>query len=159
MTERIPTAWAEVRLRLVQARNYWIVTHRPDGRPHAAPVWGVWLDGRVCFSTSPDAVKARNLTADARVVVNLESADNVVILEGTAAPLEGADLARADELYAAKYVLPRTGERIGIGTGPAWAVTPQIGHSWSEVAFPETMTRWRFGAPGAEPVAEANSYG
>jgi PPOX class probable F420-dependent enzyme len=159
MTERIPTAWAEVRLRLEQARNYWIVTHRPDGRPHAAPVWGVWMDGRVCFSTSPDAVKARNLVADPRVVVHLDSADNVVILEGTAAPLDGADLGRADELYTAKYVVPRTGERIGIGTGPAWAVTPALGHTWSEVVFPETMTRWRFGPPGTEPTAEENSYG
>jgi PPOX class probable F420-dependent enzyme len=159
MTERIPTAWAEVRLRLEQARSYWIVTHRPDGRPHAAPVWGVWLDGRVCFSTSPAAVKARNLEADPRVVVHLESADNVVVLEGTAERLGGADLDRADELYAAKYVLPRTGERIGIGTGPAWAVTPDVGHTWAEVVFPETMTRWRFGAVGADPTPEENSYG
>jgi len=159
MTERIPTAWPEVRLRLEQARSYWIVTHRPDGRPHAAPVWGVWLSGRVCFSTSADAVKARNLAADPRVVVNLESADNVVILEGTAGHLDDDELRRADELYAAKYVEPRTGGRLGIGTGPVWAVTPQVGHSWSEVAFPETMTRWRFGPAGTDPVAEVNSYG
>ncbi|MEI6136703.1 MAG: pyridoxamine 5'-phosphate oxidase family protein [Chloroflexota bacterium] len=30
--------------RLRTAMNYWIATTRPDGRPHAAPVWGVWLD-------------------------------------------------------------------------------------------------------------------
>ncbi len=155
MTERIPTAWAEVRLRLEQARNYWIVTHRPDGRPHAAPVWGVWLGGRLYFGTSPDAVKARNLVADPRVAVHLESADNLVIVEGTAALTE--DVARADELYAAKYVLPRTGERCGL-PGPAWVVTPVIGHSWAEIAFPETMTRWRFGPPGTDPAPEANSY-
>ena len=158
MTERIPTAWAEVRLRIEQARSYWIVTHRPDGRPHAAPVWGVWLDGRVCFGTSPESVKARNIAADPRVVVHLESADNVVILEGTAEPMEDADLRRADKVYAAKYVLPRTGDRCRLN-GPAWAVTPVIGHSWAEIAFPETMTRWRFGSPGTEPAAEENFYG
>jgi len=74
---RIPTSWAKVRRRLEQARNYWIVTSRPDGRPHAAPVWGVWLDGRLWFSTSPASVKARNLAADPRVVVHLERADTV----------------------------------------------------------------------------------
>lgn len=159
MAERIPTAWAEVRLRLEQARNYWIITHRPDGRPHAAPVWGVWTGGRLYFGTSPAAVKARNLAADRRVAVHLESADNVVILEGTAELMEGADLAAAEELYAAKYVLPRTGERCDFMGGPAWVVTPVVGHTWSEIAFGETMTRWRFGDAGADPVPEENSYG
>ncbi|MDQ6875610.1 MAG: pyridoxamine 5'-phosphate oxidase family protein [Actinomycetota bacterium] len=159
MSERIPTSWAEVALRLEQARSYWIVTRRPDGRPHAAPVWGVWLDGRVCFSTSPSSVKARNLAADPRVTVHLESADNVVILDGTAEPVDGDYLGRADAAYASKYVIPRTGERCGLGEGPAWAVTPALGHSWAEIAFPETMTRWRFGAAGAEPTSEENVYG
>jgi len=159
MSVRIPTSWAEVALRLAQARSYWIVTHRPDGRPHAAPVWGVWLDGRVCFSTSPSSVKARNLAADPRVTVHLESADNVVILDGTAEPVDGDYLRRADAAYAAKYVIPRTGERCGLGEGPAWAVTPQLGHSWAEIAFPETMIRWRFGAAGVEPTSEDNHYG
>jgi PPOX class probable F420-dependent enzyme len=159
MTERITTAWAEVRLRLEQARSYWIVTRRPDGRPHAAPVWGVFLDGRVVFSTSPDSVKARNIAADPRVAVHLESADNVVILEGTAALVQGEDLRRADTAYVAKYVLPRSGDRCSMGDGPAWAVTPTVGHSWAEIAFAETMTRWRFPADGGEPTPEANSYG
>lgn len=159
MTERIPTAWAEIRLKLEQARNYWIVTHRPDGRPHAAPVWGVWLAGRVCFSTSPGSVKARNLAAHPRVVVHLESADNVVIIEGTAALIEGDDLRRADAAYREKYVIPRSGDPCSLGDGPAWAVTPKTGHSWAEVAFPETMTRWRFTETGVDPAPEENSYG
>ena len=41
--------WAAVAARLAEARNYWIVTVRADDRPHAAPVWGVWLDGTVWF--------------------------------------------------------------------------------------------------------------
>ncbi len=85
------------------------MTHRPDGRPHAAPAWGVWLAGRVCFSTSPGSVKARNLAAHPRVVVHLESADNVVIIEGTAALIEGDDLRRADAAYrAAGFTVPES---------------------------------------------------
>ena len=38
--------------RLEAARNYWIGTARSDGRPHAAPVWGLWIDDAVLFSTS-----------------------------------------------------------------------------------------------------------
>lgn len=158
MTERIPTAWAEVHLKLEQARNYWIVTRRPDGRPHAAPVWGVWVDRRICFSTSPDSVKARNLAADPRVVVHLESADNLVVVEGTATQVDGDDLRRPDAAYRAKYVLPRSGDPVGLD-GPAWAVIPTVAHTWAEIAFPETMTRWRFPAGGGEPTAEENFYG
>jgi pyridoxamine 5'-phosphate oxidase-like protein len=46
----LPWTWA--RRRLVAAHNYWISTTRPDGRPHAMPVWGLWLDETFLFSTS-----------------------------------------------------------------------------------------------------------
>ena len=36
---------------LTAAPNYWISTTRLDSRPHARPVWGVWLDGAFYFST------------------------------------------------------------------------------------------------------------
>lgn len=32
--------WSWVSEQLTQSQNYWIATTRPDGRPHAAPVWG-----------------------------------------------------------------------------------------------------------------------
>src|SRR4051794_21455434 len=41
--------WAEERL--TRSRNYWVCTMREDGRPHAAPVWGIWLDDAVLFSS------------------------------------------------------------------------------------------------------------
>jgi len=43
--EKLPWSWAVERLSA--AHNYWICTTRPDGRPHAVPVWGVWLDDAV----------------------------------------------------------------------------------------------------------------
>jgi hypothetical protein len=46
-------AWSCAEQRLVAARNYWIATTRPDGRPHCRPVWGVWLpDGFWCSTGS-----------------------------------------------------------------------------------------------------------
>src|SRR3954471_8763711 len=68
--------------RLERARSYWICTTRADGRPHAAPVWGLWLDDALWFSTGRASLKARNLARDPRLVVHLESGDEVVILEG-----------------------------------------------------------------------------
>jgi pyridoxine/pyridoxamine 5'-phosphate oxidase len=46
------------------------------------PVSGLWLDGRLLFSTSPESVKGKNLLRDPRVAVHLESGEEVVIMEG-----------------------------------------------------------------------------
>src|SRR5215212_4868336 len=37
----LPWTWAQERL--VRNKNYWVVTASANGRPHALPVWGVWL--------------------------------------------------------------------------------------------------------------------
>ena len=37
--------WSFALERLEKARNYWVATTRPDGRPHTVPVWGVLVDG------------------------------------------------------------------------------------------------------------------
>jgi hypothetical protein len=34
-------SWDHVEERMTAARNYWLSTVRPDGRPHLSPVWGV----------------------------------------------------------------------------------------------------------------------
>jgi hypothetical protein len=73
--------WSWVRDQTERSRNYWVCTTRPDGRPHAMPVWGVWIDDTLWFSTGDGSVKARNLAADPRVAVHLESGDECVIGE------------------------------------------------------------------------------
>ena len=40
----LPWVWAEQRL--TGNRNYRVVTASAAGRPHALPVWGVWLAER-----------------------------------------------------------------------------------------------------------------
>ena len=57
-------------------------TTRADGRPHAKPVWGIWMDGAAIFSTSARSLSARNIARDAEAVIHLESGDRVAILEG-----------------------------------------------------------------------------
>ncbi len=43
--------WSWVETRLIAARNYWVASVYPDGRPHVSPVWGAWLpsDQRLVF--------------------------------------------------------------------------------------------------------------
>jgi PPOX class probable F420-dependent enzyme len=162
---RLETPWPLVRLQLEQARSYWISTTRPDLRPHSAPVWAVWVDGRLWFSTSPSSVKARNIAANPAVAVHLPSADDAVLLEGSAEIVRDTAVPpHVDAAYAAKYVMPDSGDPCHLVEPQAReavvvAVSPQVGHTWLERAFAETMTRWRW-SPGSDvPAPEPNSYG
>src|SRR3954471_19860601 len=83
--------WAEAQRRLAVAHDYWVATVRPDGRPHVMPVWGVWLGGRLWFSSALSSRKARNLAADPRCTVTTDDAQNPVVVDGVAERLIGAE--------------------------------------------------------------------
>ncbi|MFG3435614.1 pyridoxamine 5'-phosphate oxidase family protein [Nonomuraea sp. NPDC047897] len=97
-------AWDIIRTTVSEAQNYWICTVRPDGRPHAVPVWGVWWRDSVVFSTINSSVKAANLRTNSNANVHLESAQNVVTMDGPAAELtDEAELIEIGALFDAKY--------------------------------------------------------
>lgn len=126
-------SWAEARL--AAGRNYWIGTSSENGAPAAAPVWGVWHDGAVWFGTSPASRKGRNLAHDPRVVIHLESGDEVVILHGEVerVPLEDA----VADAYEAKY-----DHRLEV---PEFLrLRPRRALAWTEADFPRTATRFDF---------------
>ena len=75
----LPWDWAVERLS--GSHNYWLVTTRPDGRPHMMPLWGLWLDSTFYFSTGRQSRKGRNLAANSHCVVATEHADEAVIVE------------------------------------------------------------------------------
>jgi hypothetical protein len=73
--------WTWATERLAAARNYWIVTSSADGGLHAAPSRP--LDRRRGgLQHLAGIAQGRNLAHDPRVVVHLESGDEVVIVEG-----------------------------------------------------------------------------
>src|SRR5438067_6241285 len=78
----LPWSWALKRLR--DSREYWLSTVWPDGRPHLMPVWAVWHDDAVWFSSSAAARKIRNIRAGSPVSIATEDALNPVVVEGTA---------------------------------------------------------------------------
>jgi PPOX class probable F420-dependent enzyme len=134
--------WSWATERLVAARNYWVSTTRPDGRPHTMPVWGLWHEEAFFFSSAPSSRKARNLEANPAVVVHLESGDEVVIVEGRAEYVTDAELLRRlSEDYTRKYgfEVTFTAEGRGLVT-----VRPQIAYAWRELDFPATATRFSF---------------
>ena len=64
------TSWAQARDGLADVRRYWLTTVRLDGRPHAMPLFGVWLDGSMYFTESNASRKARNLERDPHCVIS-----------------------------------------------------------------------------------------
>ena len=62
-TPTVTLSWEEVDERLTSALHYWLVTTRPDGRPHVVPVDGMWLEGACYFGGDPATMHARNLRA------------------------------------------------------------------------------------------------
>ncbi len=134
-------SWSHVTERMARARNYWVGTTRPDGRPHIVPVWGVWLDETFYFSTDPASRKGRNLAVNSDLVVHLESGDDVIIFEGTAEQVAGVSLpAEFVDAYDAKYGFRPAPDS---ATQPVYALRPRVAHAWLERDFPNTATRWR----------------
>jgi nitroimidazol reductase NimA-like FMN-containing flavoprotein (pyridoxamine 5'-phosphate oxidase superfamily) len=138
--------WSFAEERLVAARNYWISTTRPDGRPHAVPVWGVWVDGKLYFDGSPETRRGRNIAENPAVVAHLESGDQVVIVEGEAHETRAPERGLAKRLaaaYKAKYAAsgyspsPDSWDQGGL-----YVVEPRKAFAWTK--FPQDTTRWTF---------------
>jgi general stress protein 26 len=104
--EAVP--WAETEARLAAAEVAWIVTVRPDGRPHATPMTPVAHDGRVYFHTGAPEVKFANLQSNPRVLVlagdTAWDSGLDVVIEGIAAQVtDEAVLRRIAELYGTRW--------------------------------------------------------
>jgi Pyridoxamine 5'-phosphate oxidase len=153
----LPWEWASERL--TSCRNFWVITvneHPPHARPHAMPVWGVWLEAtqQFWFSCAPSAAKHRNLLHNPHVTVAVSDTVEVVTVEGVATlVLERAgDVAMAVSTYAAKYIDPalpdaaaKQAELEGFMSSHAiWQVTPNRAYAIieREEDFAAKATRW-----------------
>jgi len=134
----LPWSWADVRL--ARGWNYWLVTARPDCRPHLMPVWGLWWEGAFWFSTGEKTVKARNLAANPNCVVAPDRADEAVIVEGRAEWVPASDALQP--LWAA-YKKKYHWKMVGMGF---FVVRPRTAFGFIEKGelFTKTATRWQF---------------
>jgi len=126
----------------------------PDGRPHAAGVGALWLDGDLYVVSGPETRKSRNLAANpaCTISVGLEGLD--LVLEGEARRVvDPATLEQVAALYrkggwpaelegdafTAPYSAPSAGP-------PPWHLYRIQFHTAIGVAGAEPYgaTRWRF---------------
>lgn len=129
-------------------------TTRPDGRPHAAGIGALWVDGDVYFTSGPGTRKARNLAANPACTIATRLATIDVVLEGEAARVADgptlelvAERCRSDGwpvqveggAFTATYSAPSAGP-------PPWHLYRFILHTaiGNATAEPHGATRWRF---------------
>ena len=117
-----------------------VVTVRPDGRPHAMFIWGVWSEGAFWFGTGSKTQKARNLANNPNCIVGTQDAAEAVILEGIAELI--TDPAVGKKLEPAS--LRKYGMRGGDSSEPLYRVRPKRVFGLIEKSFPKTATRWTF---------------
>ena len=135
----LPWSWA--RERLEACRNYFVSSTQPDGRPHLMPVWAVWHDNRLYFSTAKTSRKARNLYANPACSVAIEGGAEALIVEGRAVTTDDAvELTPVWKAYKQKYDW-------SIDNEPMFVLHPTHAFAFIETAnrFSSTATRWRFG--------------
>jgi PPOX class probable F420-dependent enzyme len=137
--------WSEAEQRLTASHDYWCATVRPDGRPHAMPVWGVWLAGRVWFSSSLGSRKARNLAADPRCTITTDDALNPVVVDGVAERVTDADrIAAFVDAVNAKYDADMTVDFLDPAVNGTYAVRPVTVIAMTHDDFTGSPTRWMF---------------
>ncbi len=111
------------------------------------PVWGAVLRDDLYFFSERRTAKARHVAANAHVVVHLESADNVVIvngyLEDLGLPQEHVDVLGALE---AKYsdpadacYLPSADPDFDV----LWRLRPDRAMLWRLDEYDASQARWR----------------
>jgi nitroimidazol reductase NimA-like FMN-containing flavoprotein (pyridoxamine 5'-phosphate oxidase superfamily) len=139
--------WPEIERRLTVSHDYWVATVRPDGRPHVMPVWGVWFDGRLWFSSGLRSRKARNLAAEPRCTITTDQAQDPVVLDGLAEQVVDADgIAAFLTAMNGKYDAGMTAAFLDPAVNGTFAVRPQRVIALSHDDFTGSPTRWAFPA-------------
>jgi PPOX class probable F420-dependent enzyme len=143
-TGLLPWQWAVDRLQA--SRNFWVATVWPDGRPHLMPVWAVWLDGMLWFSSALNSRKVRNIQAGSDVSISVQDPLNPVVVEGSARIVTGEPALRAfinavNDKYDASYGmdLADPAANATVTVKPRWAFGLQDGD------FGGSPTKWTFG--------------
>ncbi len=136
-------AWSHVTERMTSASHYWVSTVDSEGRPHSTPVDGLWIEDSFYFGGRPQTRRNRNLSANPAVCIHLESAMDVIILQGDARVLHEPDrelTLRLAEASVKKYGYSPPPE--AFASGGTFVFRPRKVLAWTQ--FPKDATRWRF---------------
>lgn len=129
-------SWSWAVEQLEKERNYWVATVTGRGRPHARPVWGVFLDSALHLSIGAAGFRKGELSRE--VSVHVDSGVDVVIVDGMAELIEDRELSRrAAEVFNPKYEMASDADFVN------YVIHPRIAWGWSDGDV-DTATKWTF---------------
>lgn len=132
--ETLPWSW--VLGKFAETHNFWLATATPEHGPHTRPVWALWNEDGLLFTTGANSRKARDFKVEPRVAVHSELQREVVVVDGT---VEAVSPTEADiDAYAAKYGWHPPG-------GQSWfVVRPRRVYAAIEETYPAQATNFDF---------------
>jgi hypothetical protein len=100
-----PLEWTRARDHLASGPGQpgnicFLTTTRPDGRPHAANVGAIWIDGDMYFTSGPGTQKSKNLAANPAAAFAIKAEGLDLVLNGEASRVTDPAML---ETAAAKY--------------------------------------------------------
>jgi len=92
-------------------------TVREDGHPHVAPIWFVWNEGKIIFSTGDSSIKAENIRHNPQVSICVDDESPpyaFVIIQGTAKFSDNQkDLLKWNTVLGGRYMGEKLAEVYG----------------------------------------------
>jgi hypothetical protein len=138
-------SWSWAVERLARSHDYWLATVWPAGRPHLMPVWGLWQDDALWFSSSKSARKAKNIAAHPRCVLATDSPAEPVVVEGDAELVDDLGAIAAFTAWVnGKYGTEYTVDFFDPAANGCWRVPPDWAFGIAEGDFTGSPTRWLF---------------
>jgi nitroimidazol reductase NimA-like FMN-containing flavoprotein (pyridoxamine 5'-phosphate oxidase superfamily) len=142
-TGLLPWSWAEERLR--RSHDYWVATVRPEALPHLMPVWGVWHEASLWFSSSNGSRKARNLAGNPRCAVSTDNAYEPVVVEGRVEfVVDRAAIATFAGLVDDKYSTSYGADFYDPAVNGTFRLRPTSVFGLTQDDFAGSPTRWTF---------------
>jgi len=142
-TGLLPWSWAEERL--ARSHDYWLATVMPSGAPHLMPVWAVWHDDRLWFSSANASRKARNLAVESRCTISTDNPLEPVVVRGRAERVRGEEqLERVLAAENAKYGTDYGIETFAPDINSVFALVPEWVFALDSKDFTGSPTRFEF---------------
>lgn len=143
----LPWSWAVERL--TRSHDFWLATVTPDGVPHLMPVWAIWHENQLWFSSSNGSRKARNLGAEPRCSLSSDNALEPVVVHGRAQRITAPDPLRVMlAVENAKYGTDYGPEMVDPASNSVFALTPEWVFALDSTDFTGSPTRFIFNPAG-----------
>ena len=139
----LPWSWALERL--TRSHDYWLATVTPQGVPHLMPVWAVWHQDALWFSSANGSRKARNIGAEPRCSLSTDNPIEPVVVHGSARRVADAhELSVMLAAENAKYGTSYGPEMVDPSANSVFVVQPEWAFALDTGDFAGSPTRFTF---------------